>query len=394
MNACISISPERNPGLVTATGRVRCSVRVPRNLSVTGIEREHGNAMESTKLREHGHNNLDLLRLFFASVVIFSHAFDLRDNNRSHEPLTQLFGTLNFGEIAVSSFFILSGFLITGSWLRNPTIVPYLRKRILRIYPGFIVASLVCVLLVGPLGAASTVGFFADLHPLSVLRAMLLLSEPPLPPVFQGSFHAKVNGAMWTIGYEFCSYLFLMLLGFSGLLRDKRALLLLWLAFIGVYFWLRLHQIAPNALHGTVARNFVRLNMFFMAGVVFRVFDWRRHLSLPVILVAAVVTLGGLFFAQTAEPFFAVAGTIVLLGIGFAPMPIEGLRGIPDFSYGIYLYGWPIEKLVIQTWPAAGPYEITLFALVGAACCGALSWFMIEKPALMHAEQSPAVFNA
>lgn len=350
--------------------------------------------MESTKLREHGRNNLDLLRLLFASIVILSHAFDLRDGNRLHEPLTRVFGTLNFGELAVNGFFILSGFLIAGSWLRTPAAMPYLRKRILRIYPGFIVASLVCVLIVGPLGALSIVDYFAELHPFSVLRAILFLSEPQIPPVFDGSFHPKVNGAMWTIGYEFCCYLFLMALGISGVLKDKRAILLLWLAFIALYVWLRFHQLEPNALHGTVARNVIRLNMFFMAGVVFRVFDWRRHLSAPVILFAAAVTLAGLFFAWTAEPLFAVAGTAVLLGIGYAPIPVGKLRELPDFSYGIYLYGWPLEKLVIEAWPSASPYEITLLALIGAVCCGALSWYVIEKPALMHAEKRPIAVAA
>ena len=90
-------------------------------------------------------NNLDLLRLVFASFVLLSHSFELADGSRSREPLTRLFHTTSFGGLGVDFFFILSGFLITMSWDKNPHALSFLKKRILRIYPAYMAAFLVSV---------------------------------------------------------------------------------------------------------------------------------------------------------------------------------------------------------------------------------------------------------
>lgn len=83
-------------------------------------------------------NNFNLLRFIFASLVIVSHAPELRDGNKTNEILTQIFGTITFGQLAVDSFFIISGFLIVKSWNDKPIFTSFLLNRILRIYPGFI----------------------------------------------------------------------------------------------------------------------------------------------------------------------------------------------------------------------------------------------------------------
>jgi peptidoglycan/LPS O-acetylase OafA/YrhL len=98
-------------------------------------------------------NNFNLVRLLLALLVLLSHAPELIDGNRSQEILTRMFGTLSFGELAVDGFFLLSGYLIMQSWDAQPQAWPFLKKRMLRIYPGFVIATLVCAFAVGPLAA-------------------------------------------------------------------------------------------------------------------------------------------------------------------------------------------------------------------------------------------------
>src|SRR5271156_1804319 len=102
-------------------------------------------------------NNLEFVRLLLAVLVILSHSFPLATGTERTEPLLMATrGQTTAGTIAVDLFFVLSGFLITNSFLSSSSLWGYLRKRIRRIYPGFIAVSLVGALIVAPLASASS----------------------------------------------------------------------------------------------------------------------------------------------------------------------------------------------------------------------------------------------
>ena len=99
--------------------------------------------------REH-FNNFNALRLGLAVLVIVSHAFPLfLRGGMDREPLGRIttYGQDTFGGVAVNLFFLISGMLITASWLRSKSMQNFLFKRILRIYPGFLVATTVSILI-------------------------------------------------------------------------------------------------------------------------------------------------------------------------------------------------------------------------------------------------------
>jgi peptidoglycan/LPS O-acetylase OafA/YrhL len=102
----------------------------------------------------HHKNAFGFLRLAFASLVIAAHVPEVVDGNARRELLTRIFGSMSFGELAVEGFFIISGFLIASSYLNSSSIRSYLVKRVGRIYPAFLVASMLCILVVAPLGGA------------------------------------------------------------------------------------------------------------------------------------------------------------------------------------------------------------------------------------------------
>jgi peptidoglycan/LPS O-acetylase OafA/YrhL len=150
------------------------------------------------------HNNFSTIRIILASLVICSHSFELVDGNRSREILTRLFGTISFGVFAVDGFFLVSGYLITQSYLQSRNL-DYLLKRVLRIYPAYIVAFIISIGL-GEFSIDGSGGLNAKLALHNLFNLLFLLS-PIMKNPYPGSFYAGLNVSMWTISYEFHCYI-------------------------------------------------------------------------------------------------------------------------------------------------------------------------------------------
>ena len=180
--------------------------------------------IQSTESRS---NNLDVLRFLLACVVIHSHSFML--TGHEYASLRQKLIHLQFGGggYAVDFFFMLSGFLVANSWLHSRGLGDYLKRRTLRIYPGFIVCLAFCVFVAGPLGGADLKTYFANPQTWSFFAPLILGPLGVLPGVFTDApWRGVVNVPLWTIRFEFLCYLLLAAIGMAGLLRRRR--LVLW----------------------------------------------------------------------------------------------------------------------------------------------------------------------
>jgi peptidoglycan/LPS O-acetylase OafA/YrhL len=319
------------------------------------------------------YNNFNLLRLILALCVILSHSPELTDGDNHREPLMCLFDTIPLGFLAVDAFFLLSGYLIVQSWDLHPRARLFLRKRMLRIYPGFLVASVVCALLVGPLGADAA-AYFAAFDFRAFATGALLLQAPVVPPVFQGSSLPKVNLSMWTISYEFVCYVLVLVAGKSGLLRIRH----FWL---GVTLAIFATLVASRLFHFDA--GILRLPSFFFSGGCFYLYRDRIRLDGRIALALAAALAVCMFSWSAAELALATMGCYVLIYMANKPSGWLGrFNRLPDVSYGTYLYAWPIQKLLIWYFPGISPWLVFAIAAPAAVALGAVSWFGIEKPAL------------
>ena len=331
------------------------------------------------------------LRLLLASLVIVSHTPELIDGGRGREPLTSLFHTLSFGEVAVDGFFLISGFLITSSYLASSGATSFLRKRVARIYPGFIVSSLLCVLVVGPLAG----GYFSAGYIRGVAQVIVragILSPPLMANVFDGSYAAALNTAVWTIQYEFICYLIVLGLGIAGLLRNR------WFLGLSAAACLMIFSFSPPSvgdfLNGLGLNSFIihgdRLNLFrfvglFFAGAFFYLVQGSIVLSRRAAVGAGVLVCGTLCMPSFATIGFAIFGAYLLFAAatyasGTWVARINNDR--TDISYGLYLYAWPVTKLLLWWQVASSPLVVGLLTWLLAAAAGTLSWFLIEKPVM------------
>jgi peptidoglycan/LPS O-acetylase OafA/YrhL len=351
---------------------------------------------------KHHDNNFGVLRLLLAYAVIISHAPQMIDGTFKREPLVALGANITLGTLAVDGFFIISGYLIASSYLSSNSLSAFLKSRIARIYPGFIAASLICIFIVAPLSGAALARLSGHDWIVSLAK-LLFLVQPDVPGAFHGIPIPALNGSMWTIRNEFRCYLLVALLGASGLLRNRRAILgltvLLFAAAIAI-FYLR-PVIAPGWTHkfvfaviGDPSVAFI-LSAVFMGGVCFRAFREQIKFNGVMAAMLAIVWLIALLTSPLIEAITGVIGPylILWLALAFKSTILQNINNRYDFSYGTYLYAWPIASLIVlacQHRFFLSPFVLDLFTVILATAAGALSWYLIEKPALALLRRRPS----
>ena len=330
-------------------------------------------------------NNFNFIRLMLALMVLLGHAPEMVDGDKHREPLTMLFHTETLGSVAVAGFFVLSGFLILQSWQRRPRLGDFFWKRVLRIYPAFLVASLISALLVGALGASSEAHYLSEIKPTLLLKSMLLLRIPDVPATLTEQPHGSVNGAMWTIEHEFRCYLLVAFLGICGLSNKRTWWLTLCVALCGLYSFAHLEDLGFRGERLLFANfpSFVRLLGLFLAGGCFYLFRDRIIFTKYGCWLATIALLVGLCFGATSHLALATAGAYLLFALAWARIPLlEPFKRDADISYGLYLYGWPVQQLGVLFFPAISPGVLFAVSALISAGCGLVSWYCVEAPFL------------
>lgn len=327
-------------------------------------------------------NNFNFLRLLFALLVILSHTVEILDGNRDREILTNLFNTTTFGGLAVDGFFLLSGYLIVQSWRSAPFAWSFLTKRVLRIFPAFIIATVLCAFVVGALAGGED--YFQQFKPIDFLIGMALLAKPVIPPVFAGTYFPMVNGSMWSIHYEFVCYLFVLGFGLGKALRQPRIWLFATAALVIVnaaHAWGL--QFSLLSLRDPLANPLVRLSMFFFVGGSFYLYRHAVVFRPAYAYFAVAFLLPSMYFESMLDLGLSLAGGYLLFYFALTPFAsLQWFQRLPDVSYGTYLYGWPVTKLMVWYMPGISAVAAVVLTMLAALMLGAISWYCIEKPFL------------
>ena len=309
-----------------------------------------------------------------------------------NEPFAVLtHGQRTGGEIAVDAFFILSGYLISQSWLRSAGSLDYLSRRISRIYPGFLVAASLGALVVSPLLEPDVAAYWQHFNWRQFLPGLLNL-------VVQSPETIPSNGSLWTIRMEFVCYMGVLVLGLAGLLA-RRAWVLGFLLVGAAILAAQLNLGMPIRVGRVIGwliglpTLWPRLGTDFLAGTVFYLYRDRISLTATGFWTAlAGLILAGiqpwLQLLPVAIPFLGGYLLLCVGYLGFNWMHDWARRG--DLSYGLYLYAFPIQMLLIHwfgpwlnpRFDSFNPLILFLAAVPLTALCAALSWRFVESPAM------------
>ena len=326
-------------------------------------------------VRVERHNNFDLLRLVAAVSVIFSHAFLLAENSQDHDPLMLLTGGQTIlGLVGVFVFFTISGYLVTQSFDTTAPPPVFLAKRALRSFPGLVACLVVCAFVIGPLVTQLPLAdYLTRREPyLFVLHnAVLDIEYNRLPGVvfWPGNIGGIVNGPLWSLPCEALMYLLLFALGVCQLLTFRVALALLALGIFGILIDDR----------DTLGGAFWLLG-FFAAGICLyrlrgtRVMAGRWAVLALILLVLSVP-------ARLFVVGFALFGSYLTIWIACnRKLPTVPAARFGDLSYGLYIYGWPIEQCVVYASGGRAPWwAVFLVSLAVALPVAFLSWHAVER---------------
>jgi len=331
-----------------------------------------------------GRDNFGVLRLGAATAVLVSHAFGL--NGRA-DPLSAVAGQ-TLGAAAVGVFFAISGFLVVGSWSRDPHLLRFLARRAKRIWPGLTVAVLFTAYVVGPLFTRLPVRDYLDSggpHTYVLAKLVMLRADHLLPGVFTANPLATANGSLWTLPLEVQAYLGVAVLGLAGALRRGWLLRAAWLVSVGAAVLIEVFDISTVV---SVFPQEVYLVAVFLGGAVL----YRERDRVPLrggfaaaLIVAWLLTRGTV--AQAAVGAAAFPYTCLWLALRTRPV-LGRLVGRADLSYGVYLYAYPVEQAIrAGLGPSATPAITIALALPITGSLALVSWQVVERPWLRRARR-------
>lgn len=334
-------------------------------------------------------NNFDIFRLLAAMLVIYGHAPAFVS---SPGPVDIVYLLIKFdysGSLAVKFFFMLSGLLVTVSLMNRPHLGEFIIKRVARIFPGLIVCVMITVLVIGPLFTDIEIGdYFSHPETWSYLlnNSFLYQLRWELPGVFTDN-NAAVNGSLWTLPLEVVCYLFLAVFYVSGVWRHYLLGTTLLVVVVCISFFFP--QYLPALFSGSEAHQ---LPGCFALGALMATY---RHQLL--VNFEKVAALWILYLLLSSTPLkvliFYVAFFYSFLFFSSMKIVVERLKIPADPSYGVYIYGFVIQQVVAHVFPGQGVVFNQVLSGLIALVAGLLSWFYIERPALLYTKKYFGVKN-
>lgn len=339
-------------------------------------------------------NNFDFIRIVAATLVIVGHAYALLAL-----PDTPVFFRSSVSTFAVKVFFVLSGYLVVTSWLHDPSILRFITKRALRIWPALIAVVTLSALVIGPLVTTlPLVDYFA--HPAFGLyfETISFYVHFTLPGVFETNIYPNaVNGSLWSLPAEVAMYLLVLACGMVTMWFPRRAFALAWcgltmiiIALHAIIFVLGVSAFTHMVVYATSVQAVIEVAPYFMLGGCIALAGSR----LPLRPLVALVLLGvGMVLARSpwpVEPLLVPITAYAVIALGTASFPVINRTGrFGDISYGVYLWGFPVAQLL--SWQfghdlSLGSHiALTILLTYGVALA---SWHLIERPALQFKPSS------
>jgi peptidoglycan/LPS O-acetylase OafA/YrhL len=326
-------------------------------------------------------NNFNFLRLLFAFMVVIGHC---RDLSGFDYPILNIIDT----HIAVCGFFIISGFLIMKSCLSTKSLKEYFIKRARRLLPVYVFAIFSTAVLLSLFSSLSFGEYFLNFGLYKYIAANLVFLNflcPSLPGVFDGKV---INGALWTIKIEVAFYIVIPFIVyiFGKLSTLKKKNTFLGVVYISAVLYrsicIYLSNINNSSIIGQLAHQFPGFMQYFSFGI-FALLNYdviQRH-EKKWIVPAIIIFI--LHFVIKTEFLTPIALGLLIIFVAFHFKQLNSIGKYIDFSYGIYVFHFPIIQLLVSIGVfACNRYIGILLVLASVFSMAYISWQFLERKCL------------
>lgn len=323
-------------------------------------------------------NNLNFLKFIASLAVIISHAYPLSKGEQTVDFLLNISGqTLGLGGVAVAVFFISSGFFVSKSIERKNNTLIYLKARLKRLLPPLWFMLIVVIFVCGVgFTTVSIFDYFFNIQFLQYCLNFFLIPIHSLPGVFDNNVYPSViNGALWTLPIEFVCYIVLLAVYKLKLFNKESYKIfsaIMILGFVLVYC-------SPLPIFAYIKGYMAPFFMFYL-GSLFWIYRDQIFMSRKLYYVSffLLILFTLMHFGHLALCLFF---PYIVLYVSFQlPQCGRRLSNLGNYSYGIYLFGWPIQQMVVSLF--GGSMSIVLNCLISiplACLAGILVYNVVEK---------------
>lgn len=275
-------------------------------------------------------------------------------------------------------FFALSGFLVTGSALRNRRLIPFLGLRVLRLLPALFVEVTLSAIILGAIFTKLPLSeYYSSPEFWSYFRNIVGDIHFTLPGVFTTNTTDVVNANLWTLPWELQCYIVMSIMIVTGIVYSRKILTIVFaVATVGLLYASIVNgfEVVPAAVDGPT------LVYYFVAGVL--MFLWRDKIVFHEgIFLASVAICYVLMMSSRTVFIYPFLLTYITVFIGLFPFPKISLIKSGDYSYGIYLYGFPVTQSLVAAFPGLH-HNLAVTAPLAVLATGAfaaISWHGVEK---------------
>ena len=322
-------------------------------------------------------NNIDLIRIIAAVMVIYGHSYEISPEIGKGDLLRSLLGFDYSGSLAVKIFFFISGLVVANSLFKKMDVKEYIVSRFFRIWPTLMAAIIISYFFSYLFTSLTGKEFLKSVPFINYIVSSFFLNFTwSFPGVFNDNTINTFNGSLWSIVYEVGCYIVLLsissIFGYKRIFINAICLLVIFDSVFGVI----------GVFNEALSRDEVKyLPAIFALGVMFSAN--KDIIKINIGTSAFLVLLCTVLYSQQSTIYIITFYITLMYSIIYlsANKYFILLKPKYDISYGVYLYGFPVQQISFYLLKETGVGIVTnqIVSIALSLLLGLASWLLIEK---------------